>query len=364
MGSKGQITLFIVVGVAILVVVGISLYLTSSSADKEAERQDRLNTGIDEQMDTFDNYVQGCIEDVFNEGLERIAFRGGFDEIALEDQIKDTRYWYNLGVDMTPSLNRIKTNLQDYVDSHILSECTDHSLFRSWGYEIESGQPATQLMIADSYIFLDVDYPITVKRDDYVKQFSKFKVNRAARLKKMYEVADFINKQAETLDRYSPPKNLDFQVSYDNFYEGLIVTLREKEGSTYDRNFRLRFGIGIPLSYEPVVLDMGDGVSDDLTIPSSDHGLFLTIPKGTRAFINGTEVFSVNITVNPPENITSPEKVLTEMYFNIQPEGVTFDHNLTLAMQYQDDEDNETSGIGAPLPVRVDEENQTIEFDV
>ena len=76
MDKRGQITVFIVVGLVVAITVGFSIYIYSSDT---IDLEDILRTKkLPEKVVPIDNYVNDCLRQVTPPGIYLLAAKGGY----------------------------------------------------------------------------------------------------------------------------------------------------------------------------------------------------------------------------------------------------------------------------------------------
>jgi hypothetical protein len=123
---KAQITLFIIIGILIIIVGGIAFWLLAGQAQKNPDILGTIQ--LQTQADIVKNYVEKCLFDVSVRGIYLITSQGGYIDPEYNayygdyDQVEWVRsgelkipYWYYGGVDISPSLNQVETKLGRYI---------------------------------------------------------------------------------------------------------------------------------------------------------------------------------------------------------------------------------------------------------
>src|SRR3989344_800637 len=74
MHKRGQVTVFIILGILIIVVLAVILYLYNLRAVPDVEETPEFDFS---RTEVLNNYVQGCIEKSGNEALTLVGKQGG-----------------------------------------------------------------------------------------------------------------------------------------------------------------------------------------------------------------------------------------------------------------------------------------------
>jgi len=73
----GQITIFIIVGLVVLMSTGLMIYLTTTEHGRRLNDELNLNINAPYGLDEFDSYVKTCIRTSAAETIKEIARSGG-----------------------------------------------------------------------------------------------------------------------------------------------------------------------------------------------------------------------------------------------------------------------------------------------
>jgi len=196
--KKAQITIFIIIGIIIILSIGIILYVRGGSAKKElvaeVEKLDRAGEIA------IRNYVEACLKKVSEDGLERIGMQGGYINISdPPDHIEDLPYNISYGLDNNadqnllesyrPFLSVLEKDLQEFVNSELKTCIKEFSVFKEIGFEITAGIINTTVTLTEEEAIISLDYPLTIKKGEAEARINRFGVNIPNRLKKIHELA-------------------------------------------------------------------------------------------------------------------------------------------------------------------------------
>ena len=173
--KKGQVTLFIILGIVILIVIGALFGLRALSVNSKLYEQGGKSISVPTQLKPVTNVISDCIENVAVEGLNIMGLQGGYIDIP-QDIIprgslnvfsnslyinKNIRvpYWSYESVSgipkqQIPTIKEMENSLSSYVNTN-LEDCFsgDIEIFRSQGYEISTGSKISAIStIKDNYV--------------------------------------------------------------------------------------------------------------------------------------------------------------------------------------------------------------------
>ena len=233
--SKAQISIFIIIGAAILLAAGIIFY-TTQTQDRE-EILPGVFIAIQEiptELDPVSNFVSECLDDVSTRGLKLIGEHGGYidvDDPQLRQPFNINQnptesdavifapgsslkipYWYYLEsnnectgtcvfTSKQPPLDEGPDSIKEQLDRFVEKELpTCLNNFESLeGFEItELSGIMADTIIAEEDVVVILDYELEVKKGDVVSSIEQFFVRIPLNLKKIYNLAtDITNLQQE-----------------------------------------------------------------------------------------------------------------------------------------------------------------------
>ena len=168
--KRGQITLFIILGLILLTAVGMFSYFRSAVKD-EVE----IITTEGTPVITF---VESCMSNIAEDGIKTLGFNGGYisfpPQIARNPMsylsnspIKELMnpYWWHEGVEAIPSETFLINQIEDHVTREL--ELCLNKFEAVPDYEIrELGEINTKVEFTANSVVVNVDYPLLVKKEE------------------------------------------------------------------------------------------------------------------------------------------------------------------------------------------------------
>lgn len=183
--KRGQVTIFIILGIIILAAVILFFYVKSNVYFGPAT-QGRLQ----QELPVIKEHIEECLKESTEPYLRKIGKQGGFldpneDTYKYYFGDKISYLCYNIHNDKR-CINRmlLKSQIEDQLEQEIKKEllgCIDIESFKKSGYEIE--YPSTlntpDLAIGQDSVVIFLNFPITIRKDQTeVKEFLfKTKIN-------------------------------------------------------------------------------------------------------------------------------------------------------------------------------------------
>lgn len=227
--KKSQITIFVLLGLALLIGVGFIVYIRNS-ATKTADAEKISNLPFD--FVPVKNYVESCIENIGKDGILLIGMHGGYfilPEYNTRDRITKTAYYFYMDKNLMPFKSRIEQELSEYMDEELYFCIKNFADFKEQGLEIESGEINTKTVIGPNNVKFKVDYPLTAKKGaSQIKLDSFTKSINNVRLGVIYNVsAETINEQMKDFDSICLSCIINFAIEKD-----LLVDLQKLDNTT------------------------------------------------------------------------------------------------------------------------------------
>jgi len=229
--KKAQVTMFVILGIIILFIVGVFIFITSQQ--KEPEQQDNLPLALQ----PVKNMIEQCLYQKGKEAFILLGQHGGYIDpekagvvvvpnsptlsTGLEfipDGKYTLPYWFYLSSPNNcktcvfdtkrPPLRRdfgrysVEAQVDSYVSEH-LQECLDYSSFRERNYQIdELSAPKITTTVGEKDVTLKLDYDLQVTIDGQSTKISSYQTKLDVNFKRIYDLATEITQQLEISDKY------------------------------------------------------------------------------------------------------------------------------------------------------------------
>lgn len=197
MEKRGQITVFIILGVVLVVVFALVLFLVYSKGTS----QDQQATDVSRApVDSVKLYVDNCLWKVTEEGAKFVAERGGYyalPEASTTDALKNAPYYVFEGVNLRPLKEQVERSLGRYVEEN-LQFCTQN--FVSFPFTIEFGKVKANPVLDVQQITMTVNFPVSVIVGDARTDLSEFQVSLDSPLGLMYAASEDLVNSALAFD--------------------------------------------------------------------------------------------------------------------------------------------------------------------
>ena len=166
----GQVTVFIIIGLVIIIGFGILLYLTQLKEVVEVEE-----ILYPQEVETVTSYITDCAKEAGKEAAIILGSQGGFVEFPPEIEFERTSYlrlddfglhkvpyWYVGRESRVPPLDYMQWQITQYVTNQTLN-CLDNFNAFAGQFQITPQDDMTVVTtIADRDIVIEIYYPLKI----------------------------------------------------------------------------------------------------------------------------------------------------------------------------------------------------------
>jgi len=192
--KKGQVTIFIILAIVFVTIIGLILFI-NSGAEKEGRGRDYFEQqGIRPSLANIQDFIVECHEEISRTGLDYIGLRGGYYEVP--DYYFDMGwvfipYYYYEGLILMPEIKEIESEISNYVDDNI-NNCFEKINFKN--FDLEYGDSETRTRIDKKKVVINTKLSVKVEHEGEITDFrlSEYELSIESYLNEIYEVADFI----------------------------------------------------------------------------------------------------------------------------------------------------------------------------
>lgn len=324
--NKAQATIFMIIGIVILIASGTFLYVRDQVLKEEISPGVRISLErVPTEFDPVKSFVTTCLEDVSVKALKLIGKQGGYISLDFEysgqtftlspdptntDAVEFAPgsglripYWYHLSSSndckecnfesKRPSLkqgeNSIENQLSKYVENN-LNECLDDfNALKEQGFKIKAGDKNVETTVTENDVVVVLDYDLNVEKEATKSTVSKFFVVLPINLQKIYNLATtitnlqmqnrFLEKAAINLisvfggiDEQKLPPLADTRFKFGSSTTWIKSEVKDKVSQSLISYINL-FQVYNTKNYERNIFDseLKQALYDDFIVPVSDE---------------------------------------------------------------------------------------------
>lgn len=219
---KGQITVFIIVGVLVLFIV-VGVFFLTSTVITESLSQTKVTANDDTAA--IKSFVDNCLKKTLEEGIEAVLLNGGFytpTMITFYESWKVPYHFY-LGDDLHPTSETVKKELESYIYDNLRLCVGDFKLFD--GIRVETGSNIPEVTINEKSVTAKVEMPLKISVGDTQTELNTFEAEVKVSLQKVTDVIEGISENQalepnevmlEYLTEDSIQNNYKFELHFQN----------------------------------------------------------------------------------------------------------------------------------------------------
>jgi hypothetical protein len=234
---RGQATLFVILGLVIVAIVGTAYTfraeLLEATFGKEAEK----SLAVPPQAEKVKAVVENCLDQVTQEGLGILGVQGGYISLPAPqipaspiypftntfdlfgDQGVAVPLWYfedATGSEQVqvPTKKMMEDELAGYIETSLSACLNDFQALRTQGYALVAGAPTATVSLNEKTVVVNLDFPIDITLREFQFQLSKFKKSIATAFPELYEIAKQVVSH-ESKQYFLEDRVIDLMVVYD-----------------------------------------------------------------------------------------------------------------------------------------------------
>lgn len=297
--KKSQVTLFAIIGVVLVLVIGLVFYLKTSAAKKPGGPGGDTPGKIKIQLQPIEDYVVQCLNKVTKEGLVLLGRQGGYlyrSQGGIQIDFRDVfegeifvnypsdgykvaygiyplrqnvgTYRFNapeypwtefpsdgaggktfegvFGVSELQDITKLEQNLKAYIENN-LKECIDWSVLND--YEVNEGNIDASIEIAKKDLSVNLEYPLTIKQKSTgdTTTMQEFFTRQDVRLREIYSVVRYLIERDVTDIKFSIGNDavlkdgLSIEVVRDVYEQDDIVIVKDTESLIDNKPYEFVF---------------------------------------------------------------------------------------------------------------------------
>lgn len=215
--KRGQVTLFIVIGLILLLAVGLTIYLYSTKEIKTIEQAElpRIQQ-VPAEAEPIREYVKSCIEETAKDALRKLGDHGGYIDTAgfaynpfdptdgnavqfSENSELIIPYWWHMSSQNNcfsdckfdskrPTEQQIKKQLENYVNTNLENCLGNLGQFQGYTFS-KTKPPQTTATLGQKNMIFYVEYPIYAQKGATTFEIPDYAANIDLNLKEIYDTA-------------------------------------------------------------------------------------------------------------------------------------------------------------------------------
>ncbi|MBT3417094.1 hypothetical protein HN425_03440, partial [Candidatus Woesearchaeota archaeon] len=235
MKKRGQLTLYIILGIVILAIFIILFSMRYQTLEQDFESE--MNSIIvPEQIKPAKDYFDVCLKRVTVEGINLIAAQGGYINIPEEKykrtitddfsnvlnlySVYDVAYWFyesSNGIKETqvPTKEKMEEELGSYIDNNFNDCYYFAKSFEDDGFDINYPESImTEVIINKNNVQVKLNSDLRISLKDVTSDINKLMIISDSKLGELYDLAVRVMEK-ENEDLFLEEKTIDFMSVYE-----------------------------------------------------------------------------------------------------------------------------------------------------
>lgn len=196
--KKGQITLFIILGIVLLITFSFVFYLFQSNADEKDLEIQKIQS-FDLSTAPIKSYVESCLQTTTTEAIDYIGKHGGHYDLnqiySTGSATYNTAYYFYLDRDAMPSITTVENELSKYIDDNLFFCLQNFVIFENQGLIINMGEIKSSVSLQEKGAYINLELLLNIKRESRQKTMHSFVSNVDSRLRNMLDSASILTKE-------------------------------------------------------------------------------------------------------------------------------------------------------------------------
>ena len=245
--KRGQVTIYIILGLVIVLLIATALYFTQESVRRfvQAETSGAVVSQI--EVMEINTYVGSCYEQTFINALNSVGLRGGYYKLP-QNLYKESIPFYLIQTrKYIPSSSVVEQQIADYIDDNIALCLNDLSSFPK--FRFNNFKSSSDVSISKT-VSLSSSYSVTSAYLDSSEEISKtFEFKQNLNLEKILSIADEITTgliDNEGLVDYTALGSYDYLVVLANDgIDSVFMIIDENVEFNENNEYMFEFGVRI-----------------------------------------------------------------------------------------------------------------------
>lgn len=191
--KRGQVTIFIILAIVIVVILGTVIYVVMRS-DSSLGSLEQDRTFVEGQLSGVQSYIKSCGEETVSNYVPELLKNGGKNSIephALTYYGGDVNYLVYESQNKMNLRVEIERRISEQVEQKLKDECS-LGAYDDINPKTQKRDMEVETLLLDDSIKVSVNYPIVFKKGKYQTEISDYSFSVDSSFGRLYRVADTI----------------------------------------------------------------------------------------------------------------------------------------------------------------------------
>lgn len=248
MKRGGQLTIFVIIGLVLIIFLSLSYFLVIKFWGKQTRDTYILTS---DNVASLNTYMTACLERSSSDAVKFLAMRGGFliseyrpDYATYKTPLFNTQYYiYNSG-DLTPSIQELELQISSY-NKIFFDQCINN--FDAFPFRLKYTFNEYYTRILDDEVYTRLKVQLRYETGNIISESTDIKSSIKTNYGKIANDAIFIAKN------YKNKKDITFLENYDLSYQ--TIDNRNILFALYGKDFVYTFAV-YDLKNQPPVMEL------------------------------------------------------------------------------------------------------------
>jgi hypothetical protein len=245
MGRKGQIVVFVIIGLVTVLLVSFFLFKLNQSTTDELKHQ-KLG---DSDLSPISGYITMCLEKTSKDAVVKLGEEGRlYSDAYLKSSSEKIAYFYYKGDGYFPAtIDVIEDDLSRFIKENLFSCIGDYKFL---GYDISDDKEKLRVSSSFSKESLDISlfYPVKVKKGNSEITITDFSSKVKIDFNQIYELSKKIysktKQDPDWIDMGFLLEQKDYKIRLIKVSDDTIVyEITDKTGKVDDHEYSYRFAV-------------------------------------------------------------------------------------------------------------------------
>jgi len=238
LSKKAQVTIFIIIGVILIIAIILAMILKTTPDDKEIL--------VPENFQSINNFIENCIQETSDNSVYQIGYEGGAS-FNMENPSPVSFIYFYKGRDYVPTKEEIQDEISKEIKKTFYRCAKGFEDFPD--FQVDEGIMDVQTQIKDDKILVNVNYPLTITKDEKTILIENFEAEVLVRLDTIHKVILEVNKEQlrnpeaiciNCINELAEQNDLYIEI-YDYDEETILFMIRDEKSKINNQDFQWRF---------------------------------------------------------------------------------------------------------------------------
>tara|TARA_Y100000310_G_scaffold295904_1_gene327697 strand:- start:6631 stop:7473 length:843 start_codon:yes stop_codon:yes gene_type:complete len=170
--KNSQISVYLVLGVVLIVVVILFSYFDSSN---QVEKDSIKSFDLQKKVQSIKLFTESCIKKTAKEGIELVGLQGGYYnnlQLSVPYSYLNIPYYNYLGEISYPNIEIVELEISQYIEDNLLF-CLDE--FDEFSFDYSAAIPKVNTKFINNGVDIDVNLPLIIKNQGEESTLITFK---------------------------------------------------------------------------------------------------------------------------------------------------------------------------------------------